>query len=349
MLGLSRIPYDHRMQEADLRRQLAKAHKLLNSQSTESLAIALEVRNQARERDLPELEASALCLMANCVYDFGNYSEVLDYLQEVGQIAARAPIGRQEGEQLQALGRTYYTMGDYRRASDYWRRCLTLPDCAISLETRIKAHIGMGQLFYASEHFESALAHHRRAEELAASSDDYHLQAAILINIGVDLSACQKLAEAHVVLKGALPLVKADQNYRNEAEIYALIGQIQLLNAEYDKARMSLLVALKINRLHINLWGEASTLLTLGKVYFASGMIDIAREQLVEALNKACSLGALHLQQHLHEILSRVYRHLAQEELASGHESLFHTLRQQLLVQTGEGELETMELRLEYL
>ncbi|QLI82624.1 hypothetical protein HZU75_14415 [Chitinibacter fontanus] len=337
------------MTEAELQRQLAKARKLLHSQSTEALALVLEARKHAQQLQLPELEACALCIMAHCVYDFGHYSEVLGYLEEINQLAAEHPIGAQEGELLQTFARTYYTMGEYRKAHDFWRRCLTLPDSAIILDTRIKAHIGLGQLFYAHEHFESALAHHRRAEELAASSDDYQLQAAILINIAVDLISCNQLNEAHVVLKGALPLVKADQNYRNEAEIYALIGQIQLLRQEYDKARMSLLVALKINRMHINQWGEASTMVTLGKVYLASGLIDLARDQLVEALNKACGLGAIHMQYTIHQALADIYCQLGKADIAQGHDNLQHALRKQLLASTLESDLETMELRLDYL
>jgi tetratricopeptide (TPR) repeat protein len=337
------------MNEAELQRQLSRARKLLHSQSTEALALALEARKQAQQQQFYELEAGALCVMANCVYDFGHYSEVLAYLDEISQLGAAHSIGTQEGEQLQCCARTYYTMGEYSKAHDYWRRCLTLPDSAIILDTRIKAHIGLGQLFYAHEHYESALAHHRRAEELAASSDDYQLQAAILINIAVDLISCDKLNDAHVVLKGALPLVKADQNYRNEAEIYSLIGQIQLLRGEYDKARMSLLVALKINRMHINQWGEASTMVTLGKVYFASGLIEMAREQLVEALNKACGLGAIHMQYTVHQVLAEIYQCLGKDDIAVGHANLHRALRKQLLESTLESDLETMELRLELL
>ncbi|WP_157669935.1 hypothetical protein [Chitinibacter sp. GC72] len=337
------------MNEAELRRQIARARKLLHSQSTEALAIVLDARKHAKALQLPELEANALCITALCVYDFGHYAEVLDYLDQIAQLASQNHIGQQEGELLQTYARTYYTMGEYAKASDYWRRCLTLPDSAIILDTRIKAHIGLGQLYYAHEHYESALAHHRRAEELAASSDDYQLQAAILINIAADLISCNKLSDAHVVLKGALPLVKADHNYRNEAEIYALIGQIQLLRDDYDKARMSLLVALKINRMHINQWGEASAMLTLGKVYLASGHIEMAREQLVEALNKACGLGAIHLQYNAHLALAEIYSKLGKSDIAEGHVLLHKTLRNQLLASTLESDLETMELRLELL
>ncbi|WP_410498689.1 tetratricopeptide repeat protein [Chitinibacter sp. S2-10] len=335
------------MNEAELSRQLARARKLLHSQSSETLTIALDVRKQAQTLQLPELEVRALCILAQCLYDFGDYNESLGYLAEVTELSAQISIGIQEGEQLQIYARTHYSMGNYPKARDYWQRCLTLPDSAIILETRIRAHIGLGQLYYAHEHYESALAHHRRAEELAASSDDYQLQAAILINIAVDLMSCKQLDEAHAVLKDALPLVKADQNYRNEAEIYTLIGQIQLLRGEYDKARMSLMVALKINRLHINQWGEASAMLILGKVYLATGYIEMAREQLVEALNKACGLGAIHMQCNIHEVLAIIYTQLEKTEIAEGHHNLRDALRKQLLDSTLETDLETMELRLE--
>jgi tetratricopeptide (TPR) repeat protein len=348
-LAISFLTTAATMTEADLLRQLARARKLINSQSTETLAIVLDVRQHAQALVLPELEASALCMLASCVYDYGHYTEVLAHLDEISTIADQHPIGQQEGEQLQLFARTYYTMAAYGKASDYWRRCLTLPDEAITLDTRIKAHIGMGQLFYAHEHYESALAHHRRAEELASNSDDYHLQAVILINIAVDLISCHKLTEAHVVLKGALPLVKADHNYRNEAEIYSLIGQIQLMRGEFEKARMSLMVALKINRLHINQWGEASTLSALGRVYLASGHLEMAREQLHDALNKACGLGAIHLQANIHQALADVYRTQQEIDMAQTHLALYQTLRQQLLEATIENDLETMELRLELL
>lgn len=330
----------------ELERSLNRAHKLVNTQSGEALNLAFSARELARNYAMPQLEAQALSICALATFNFGNNDDTLAYLEEINQLGRVNDIGQYEGARLNLYARTQYTLGAYHLSRDSWNRCLTLPDCAIDLETRVQAHVGLGQLYYAHEHFQTALAHHRKAEDLAASSEDYHLQGGILINIAADLIACEQLEEAYCVLKGALPLVRADQSYRNEAEIYMLIGRIQLLRGDLDRARMSLMVALKINRLHIHQWSEANTLLTLGECHFAKGEFSHAIEELNSALITATALGAVHLQSSIHQALAKVYAAIGDTENAEQHQEKYAVLRHHLLSERHETQLETMELAL---
>ncbi|WP_027468941.1 tetratricopeptide repeat protein [Deefgea rivuli] len=330
----------------ELERSLNRAQKLVHTQSGEALNLAFNAREIARSYAVPQLEAKAISICAMATFNFGNNEDTLNYLEEIKQLGAQHDIGQYEGASLNLYARTQYTLGDYHLSRDSWNRCLTLPDCAIDLETRVQAHVGLGQLYYAHEHFQTALAHHRKAEDLAAGSEDYHLQGAILINIATDLIACEQLDEALSVLKGALPLVRADQSYRNEAEIYMLIGRIQLLRGDLDRARMSLMVALKINRLHIHQWSEANTLLTLGECHLAKGEFSHAIEELSSGLIIATALGAVHLQSSIHQTLAKVYTAIAEPDLAQQHQAQYTLLRNTILSERHETQLETMELAL---
>ncbi|MGL4995909.1 MAG: tetratricopeptide repeat protein [Deefgea sp.] len=330
----------------ELERNLNRAQKLVHTQSGEALNLAFSARDFARSVDQPKLEAKALCICALATFNFGNNEDTLAYLAELTQLAELYNIGEYEGRTYSLYAQTQYTLSAYHLSRDSWNRCLTLPDSAIDLETRVQAHIGLGQLYYAHEHFQSALAHHRKAEDLAAGSEDYHLQGAILINIGADLIACEQLDEAFTVLKGALPLVRADQSYRNEAEIYMHIGRIQLLRGELDRSKMSLMVALKINRLHIHQWSEANTLLTLGECHIAKGEYSHAIEELTMALTIATALGALHLQSSIHSILAKAFLAMGEADSAEQHQAAHLNLRQLILAERHESQLETMELNL---
>lgn len=330
----------------ELERSLNRAQKLVHTQSGEALNLAFNARESARNCGVALLEAQALSICAQATFNFGNNDDTLAYLEEINQLGVQHDIGQYEGASLNLYARTQYTLGAYHLSRDSWNRCLTLPYCAIDLETRVQAHVGLGQLYFAHEHFQTALAHHRKAEDLAASSEDYHLQGAILINIAADLIACEQLDEAYSVLKGALPLVRADQSYRNEAEIYMLIGRIQLLRGDLDRSRMSLMVALKINRLHIHQWSEASTLLILGECHLAKGELLHAIDALNSALLIATALGALHLQSSIHLALATAYSAMGESETAQQHQAQHTAMRNHILSERHATQLETMELAL---
>ena len=328
----------------ELERNLNRAQKLVHTQSGEALNLAYAAIEFARNFKHPQLEAKALSICALATANFGNNEDTLSFLTELSRLAEQHDIGQYEGITLSLYAQTQYTLGAYHLSRDSWNRCLTLPDSAIDLETRVQAHVGLGQLYYAHEHYQTALAHHRKAEDLAAGSEDYHLQGAILINIGADLIACQQLNEAFTVLKGALPLVRADQSYRHEAEIYMHIGRIQLQRGEIERAQISLMVALKINRLHIYQWSEANTLLTLGECHIAKGEFLHAIEELNSALVIANALGARHLQASIYHTLANAYHALGETELSQHHQTTHLQLRQEILATRHETQLETMEL-----
>ncbi|KPC49154.1 tetratricopeptide repeat protein [Amantichitinum ursilacus] len=335
------------MNQTEIDDLLAQARRITSSQSAQALALADQAREASRALAYKQGEAAALVVHASALYMFGRGNEALNDLTSALEIGEKNEIGCTRGAALQMIARVYYTQGQYERASDCWLACLELPDSAVAPEFRTRAHVGLGQLLFAHEQYETALAHHRRAADLAEEQDDPHLVSICLINIAVDLMRLNRFEESHATLKQALPLVRAGQNLEYEAEIYSVVGQIHLARGELDRARMSLMVALKINRLHINTWGEASSLLWLGRSSMGSGYYESAQDELRRALALAEAMGSQHLMAQAHRALAELYARCEDHDAAVRHETEFQTLRNQLLQQAyASPQLATMELRL---
>ncbi|WP_283148081.1 tetratricopeptide repeat protein [Silvimonas soli] len=334
------------MATQDIDALLDRARRLVSSHSGEALALAGQARELAVAEGLQGLQAAALVVEAHAMTMFGQQAEALDALLVALDLGDHHGMGLARGDALQMLARVYYTRGEYERASDCWCACVELEDADIAPTVRIRAHVGLGQLLYAHEQYDSALAHHRRALVLAEESDDPQLTSSCLINIAVDLMRLGLLSDAIASLKQALPLVRADKNYEYEAEIYSVLGQIDMARGDIERARMSLMVALKINRLHVNSWGEASNLLWLGQCSLAEGLLETADDELRSALALAQSMGSQHLLANAHHALATLCRSNGQTEIADKHELSYRELRRQLLEHARSPRLATMELRL---
>ncbi|GAA5787080.1 hypothetical protein [Chitiniphilus shinanonensis] len=330
----------------DLPTLLQRARKLVHHQSAEAMALATQARQLAQAQHDARGESLALTLFAHGLFMFGRSHEAQDTLLEALVLGEQQDIGTSRGEALQLAARVAYTLGDYDRATDCWCACIELDDSGIGTAERIQAHIGLGQLRYAHQHFELALAHHQRAAELAEACDNVYLTCTSFINIAADLLQLGRSAEAVDILKKTLPLVRADQNYQFEAEIFGMFGQIRMQAGEYEAARMSLMVALKINRLHINTWGEASVLLRLGRCSLETDELEMAAEQFERARLLAESMGSLPLLAELEQSFAELYLRSGDAASAAQHQAQHEQLRQKLLQQTQCSRFATLELKL---
>lgn len=334
------------MARPELQDLLDRARKLVNSQTADALSLALRARDMAVADGDRYVEAEALNLSAQAMALFGQYGDALETLLCVMELSTKVDIGTQQGMALQLIARSHYTQADYEAATDCWLACIELPRSAVSELDQVQAHIGLGQVLFANEQYENALAHHRRAAELSENCDDVTLMAASLINIAVDQQYLGRFVDALDALKQALPLVRAAKHYEFEAEIYGIIGQIQFARGEVGKARMSLRVALKINRLHNHLWGEANDLLWLGHCSITDGLLEAARDELLRAMQLAEAMGTQNLTARIHLALSTLYMALEQPEQSLAHIAAYQGMQQGMIDAITSSRFASMELRL---
>ncbi len=325
---------------------IQQAKKLISSRSVDSLAFATQARDLAVELGCRLSEAAALTVYSSVLQLFGRHREAIHILDKVLDVAEPDELGVWRGEALQLLGRHTYTLGEYESAAQYWCRCLELSTQAIETTQRLCAHIGLGQLYYAHEQFEMALTHHKMAQDLAKKEHDANYQSICLINIAVDLFRLDRLDDAMSIARQALPLVRAEGNYELEAEVYSVFGLIRLARGDIERARMNFLVALKINRLHINTWNEAANLLALGRCSLANAEYEAALDELQRAFTVAELMESQYLLAEIHEAFAIIYQKINQPKLQEQHDIQHKALRALLLEQSASAQLRSMEMTL---
>ncbi|AZN36824.1 tetratricopeptide repeat protein [Iodobacter ciconiae] len=325
---------------------IQQAKKLISSRSVDSLTFATQARDLAVEMGCRFSEAAALTVYSSVLQLLGRHREAIDVLDKVLGIAETDELGVWHGEALQLMGRHAYTLGEYESAARYWCHCLELSAQAIETTQRLCAHIGLGQLYYAHEQFEVALIHHKMAQDLAKKEHDANYQSICLINIAVDLFRLNRLDDAMAIARQALPLVRAEDNYELEAEVYSVFGLIRLARGDIERARMNFLVALKINRLHINTWNEAANLLALGRCSLANAEYEAGLDELQRAFNLAEVIESQYLLAEIHEAFAVIYQKMNQPDLHEKHEATHRHLRSLLLEQSASAQLRSMEMDL---
>ncbi|BCL77293.1 hypothetical protein JHS3_30290 [Jeongeupia sp. HS-3] len=330
----------------DLRALLDRIRRIIPSQTVEAIAQAAQVRELARQQSQPLAEAEALLLHGQAMLMYGRYEKGRTALMASLEIGRGIELGTLHGEALQQIARSYYSQGDYDRTAECWLACLALPPERVSPDVRCLAHIGLGQLLYAQEQYEAALAHHRHAVTLTLRPELSLYHAAALINVAADLLQLSQIDDAEAILDQALPLVQLSRHVEHEAELYGLQAQIRLARGDFERAQRHLRVALKLSRLHGNGWGEAYNLITLGRCSLAAGNFEHARDELTQALALAETMGTTSLAARAHEVLAELFERLGHATDAQRHLGLFRELRAQLLNQLSAARFATMELRL---
>lgn len=317
--------------EAKIDQLLARARKLVKSQSSEALALAENARNLAVEAGAHDKVAAALCLHASALLMLGRGDETLHVLQSVRTLAQTHPVGLHEGESLQLLGQTHFNHSQYAEAGECWRRCLLLPNESISIDTRVRAHMGVGMVHMTLERYDMALEHHRMAESLALESDNPLLHSDAQLHVATDLIKLGQVDTAMQLLKEALPQIRAEKNYALEGEIYGLIGEIHLAQGELEKANAVLMVALKINRLAINLACETANLISLGLCELGNNEKESALEYLHDARTLAIECGSKRLQARAEQVLEKICLAMHDPDTASMHAAEYQQLQAQIL------------------
>lgn len=261
---------------------LDRAVSQMHGGSAEALVFAEEARELAQELGNPQLEARALCLEAQALFLERRADDALLLLSLLSDVEAPAGIGTVAGMSLGLEARIRFAAADLEGAISCWERCRALPDSAISIEDRILALVGLGQILQWAARAEAAILLHQQAEVLAVAIGNPHLQSVARIQIAHDLTELGDFDAAQRLLQEIQPQIVQEGNYAFEAEVYELGGEVWLGRGQIDKASSRLTVALKIYRLLGNLWGQADCLLNQARCHLARAETDDALDILAE-------------------------------------------------------------------
>lgn len=319
--------------EARIRELLASSQSLTYSAPEESVQLAIEASTLAAQGCDPQLHIAVLHQQMSMLFAFGHIHEGCHVLLPALVIAEKHDLEAERGDLLHHLGVAHYTLGEYNTAIDYWSDCLDLGHAEFSTETRINAHIGLGQIYYACSKFADALRHHQSAKRWLSPAIDDELRARLLINIAADLYELEQYAEALDILLEAEDIAKRINHLEYLGEVFSYKTLIYLASEQYQEAKQLIQEGQRL--VHFWAWGEISWHIVKARTQQAEGQLNEAIATFSRALDMATRMGCGHKVFIIHKFLAQVFGELGQAQAAEYHHKLyqenFHRLLDPLL------------------
>ncbi|MFC7420155.1 tetratricopeptide repeat protein [Iodobacter arcticus] len=301
-------------QHAEILSLLSKCHRLIVPEPELALRSVEEAYFLFYDCKLNDVELLVRITLpyARLLFSFGRVDESLAVLfKALTQAALCSHLSVQE-ELLQEIALTYYTLGDYQEAGEYWADCLS--QNAFSEVAKLNALIGMGMIQFAHGHIEQALALHQRAVSLLNSQMPAVLHARAWINLASAFFQLNQWHESQHALVLAFPFAQQAKNQEFIGEIYIYMAKIALETNNLDMAKQKLAQA-KASCAEWR-WGDILQQLLHGRIFLASQQVEQAIFCFKNALEKASELGFAQHMMDAHHLLSMAYQRIGNKELA---------------------------------
>ncbi|SMC18351.1 hypothetical protein SAMN02745857_00540 [Andreprevotia lacus DSM 23236] len=258
-----------------------------------ALSLAEEASRLAATSADPVLASRAWRRYGSLLLAFGRIPDGQQAMLNALKIAEAEDIEFERGEIIQEIASIYYTLGEYGEAIAYWGDCLDeTHNAGFVLSTRIHAHIGLGQVYFAHESFQMALAHHLQAQSLCTDELHVDLRARVAINLTADYYKLHRYNDALAALSLAEPLSVEAGNQEYLGEILVYRCHIALDLGQLAAAHEYLAGAEALRRVWV--WGEVSQQITRGRLAMAEGDLAEARRCFAGALARAEDMGSAH-------------------------------------------------------
>ncbi|WP_297571921.1 hypothetical protein [uncultured Deefgea sp.] len=300
---------------------LERSKQLTYTDPNASLALATEAALRAKTGCSPQLQIAALHQQMSMLFAFGQIHEGCHVLLPALVIAEAHDLEAERGDLLHHLGVAHYTLGEYSTAIDYWSDCLDLGNAQFANETRINAHIGLGQIYFACSRFADALHHHRQAECRINAQTDHELQARLCINLVADLYALEDFTAAQVVLNQAESITRTIQHLEYLGEVFTYKSLLALARGQYLEANTFIQEGRHL--VHFWAWGEISWHIVNGRTQQAQGQWSAAVTSFMSALDISTRMGCGHKIFLIHQFLAGLFREMGQAPEAEYHHRLY--------------------------
>ena len=319
--------------EALIRELLTRSKSLTYVNPQQSIELAIEACALVNADCDPQLHIAVLHQHMSMLFAFGQIHDGCHILMPALVIAEANDLENERGDLLHHLGVAHYTLGEYTTAIDYWSDCLNLGHAEFSVETRINAHIGIGQIYFACSKFADALRHHQLAERWLNPTTDDELRARLLINIAADLYELERYAEAIEILVEAEIITRRINHLEYLGEVFSYRTLVALASEQYAEAEQ--LISKGQRLVHFWAWGEISWHIVKARTQQSQGQLNEAITTFTSALDIATRMSCGHKVFIIHKFLAQVFGQLGQSKAAEYHHKLyqdsFHRLLEPLL------------------
>ncbi|WP_293934532.1 lipopolysaccharide assembly protein LapB [Iodobacter sp.] len=298
-------------QHAEINSLIAECDRLVYLDPSLSLQYAEEAYALLAGCDTPLLVRVTLAYSRSLVA-FGRLEESLAcLLKALTQAEVENQRSVQEGL-LQELALSYYSMGQYEEAAEYWADCINSTE--FSAATKLNGHIGIGMIYFAYGQIDQALAQHKMAISLLNNQMPAISHARAWINLAASYFKLKQWHESQHALVMAYPFAQGANHQEFVAEIYLYMAQIALETNNLDAARHKLAQAKRCCKVWA--WGEIQQQLLHGRIFLATSRLDDAIYYFKQALKNANEMGASKHILKAYHLLSMAYQRAGDKENA---------------------------------
>ena len=236
----------------------------------------------------------------------GRALELRAALEQAADEALAGDLSAQVAKVAEALGRVAYQQGNYFDAHEQWSRALTYSDMTGEERVAALALIGLGQVYYAMEAWNSGLRFHKDAALRVGRLDDTHLSAKLSLNIGVGHFEMGQITDAERHFTHGLAAAKRGLHHEFEGEAHWHLARTALVRGDVQRAVADCRLALDIAGRIDHVWLQAAAGRTWIEIAIARGDEEGAIRSAEHGLELARRIESKPLQSQAHRQLARL-------------------------------------------
>ncbi len=350
-LGAAGIPIDDKSAErpilasekSKVEHLIRRASYFSSIKSDSCVVYATQAIHLAKAYSSLQLEADAMNVLANFLYDREKYPEALGNLYQLLDLYTQLGDSVKKARAYNRIGSSNYNIGNYDKAIRAFHNAVQLALSEHEDLLLATSYQNIGVLYAALERRKEAMEYYRKALDLYRLQKNKKNEAGILQNMGVIYSDEKKDKEALGYYLSALKIYTELKDSLSMGEMYLNLGSLYEDHADYPRSLRYYNQALSIFLKENYKFGIAYGYISLGMVSRKTGDYQKALEQLQKSLAYSRMISLVENETDCHQELSEVYFALgdyrsAFEELKA-YESLHDSLYNEN-VQEGIAEIE---------
>ncbi len=286
--------------------------------------------------------ADSLLSQARQHYRLAEYSQAYENLVAALYLYKQLQQPHKQADALIGLGLVHWRLANYIRSLQTLRQALTLCQQIGADAEEISCLNNLGIVYGSAGEYKQALAAFARAQVLYDRPDSTD-QGFALNNMGMVYLAMGEVEEARRCVAQSLQIAQQQGNMALDTVAQDTMGGVYLATGNLEEALACFMQSIHLARSRGSRHDELSARLNVARVYERQQEWSTAVSAWHQALQLAEEIGARDEMRICHDMLTRLYKQLAQFELALVHHEQFHALDRALADNLAEMRFRILE------
>ncbi|MBN1406331.1 MAG: tetratricopeptide repeat protein [Calditrichaceae bacterium] len=221
----------------------------------------------------------------NCFHK-GDFDSALDYFQETLAVSKSENALFDKAHAYTNIGIIANILhGPDSVALENFNRALAIYKAKQSKANIARVYQNMGMIYSDKKDWANAVQFFEKCLDIAEETQEKQLRVLTYLNLGKTYALQGTILKAKTFSDKALKMFKRMNDVLGIAEAYHVLGIIYSHENDFERAEKFLSESIKINKEKDYKEGLAETYVTYAKLYLKNGLIDLAKENYMRAVN----------------------------------------------------------------